>query len=40
MTPSAWGFMLAVWALVIGSTVYCFRKLLTSKRRLDDDDTP
>jgi hypothetical protein len=37
MTTEAWVFMLAVWTLVIGSTAYCFRKLLGSSRRLDDD---
>jgi hypothetical protein len=38
MTTEAWIFMLAVWSLIGGSTVYCFWKLLTSKRRLDGDD--
>lgn len=37
MTTSAWVFMLGVWAIVIGCTFYCFRKLLGSTRRLDDD---
>jgi len=37
MTGSAWVFMLSVWAIVIGCTVYCFKKLLSSERRLDDD---
>ncbi len=37
MTTEAWVFMLAVWTLVIGSTAYCFKKLLGSSRRLDDD---
>jgi hypothetical protein len=40
VTESAWGFMLVVWALIIGSTVYCFKKLLTSQRRLDGDEPP
>jgi hypothetical protein len=35
MTTSAWVFMLAVWAVIIGNTVYCFWKLLSSERRLD-----
>lgn len=37
MSSSAWVFMVAVWAIVIGNTLYCFRKLLTSQRRLDGD---
>jgi hypothetical protein len=40
VTESAWGFMLAIWALIIGSTVYCFWKLLTSQRQLDNDEPP
>jgi hypothetical protein len=40
MTASAWAFMLVVWALIIGSTAYCFQKLLTSQRRLDADEPP
>ena len=38
MTTEAWVFMLAVWAIIIGNTVYCFWKLLTSERRLDAHD--
>ncbi|GIW82950.1 MAG: hypothetical protein KatS3mg105_4757 [Gemmatales bacterium] len=38
MTLSAWVFMLTVWAIVIGCAAYCFYKLLTSERQLDDDD--
>jgi hypothetical protein len=38
MQPSAWFFMLAVWAVIIGLTVFCFAKLLTSKRRLDSGE--
>lgn len=38
MAASAWIFMLAVWAIIIGSTSHCFRKLLTSKRQLDSQD--
>jgi hypothetical protein len=38
MTATAWGFMLAVWAVIIGATAYCFVKLLSSGRRLDGDD--
>jgi hypothetical protein len=37
MSGEAWFFMAAVWAIVIGNTLYCFRKLLTSKRKLDGD---
>jgi hypothetical protein len=37
METSAWIFMSVVWALIIGATVYCFWKLLTSQRRLDGD---
>jgi hypothetical protein len=40
MTAPAWGFMLFVWAIIIGSTVYCFGKLLTSQRKLDGDEPP
>jgi len=36
MTQGAWTFMFCVWAVVAGTTVYCFWKLLTSKRRLGD----
>lgn len=35
MQPSAWIFMGLVWTLVIGSTVYCFWRLLTSEIQLD-----
>jgi hypothetical protein len=38
MTPSAWAFMLAVWGVIIGSTLYCFWKLLSSERQLDGGD--
>lgn len=38
MSTSAWIFMGASWALIIGMTVYCFYKLLTSKRQLSGDD--
>jgi hypothetical protein len=38
VTPQAWGFMLASWGVIIAMTVYCFWKLLTSQRRLDDPD--
>jgi heme/copper-type cytochrome/quinol oxidase subunit 2 len=36
MSASAWVFMLIVWAIIIGNTVYCFWKLLTSERRLEE----
>jgi heme/copper-type cytochrome/quinol oxidase subunit 2 len=39
MTASAWAFMLIIWGLIIGATVYCFWKLLSSQRRLDVDET-
>jgi hypothetical protein len=32
MTPQALAFMLAMWALIIGMTGYCFYKLLTTER--------
>jgi hypothetical protein len=32
--------MLAVWSFIIGLTVWCFWKLLSSERRLDGGDTP
>lgn len=35
VSGEAWVFMLAVWAVIIGVTAYCFYKLLTSERRLD-----
>lgn len=31
MTPLAWAFMLSAWAIITGSMIYCFGKLLTSK---------
>jgi len=37
MSDAAWIFMVSVWTIVIGNTLYCFRKLLTSTRRLDGD---
>ncbi len=30
--------MLAVWAVILANTGYCFYKLLTSDRRLDGED--
>jgi hypothetical protein len=38
MQPSAWAFMLGVWAIIIGSTAYCFWRLLSSDRKIDGDD--
>jgi hypothetical protein len=38
MTMAAWAFMLSVWGLIIGSTGYCFWKLLTSEKQLGGDD--
>lgn len=34
MQPSAWLFMLTVWAVIIGFTIFCFYTLLTSERQL------
>jgi hypothetical protein len=30
MTGEAWAFMIAVWAVVIGITGYCFWKLMST----------
>jgi hypothetical protein len=38
MTSLAWIFMLAAWAVIIGNTLYCFYKLLTSERQFDGGD--
>jgi hypothetical protein len=38
MALSAWVFMLAVWAVIIGSTAYCFWKLLTSDKQLGSEE--
>jgi hypothetical protein len=35
MTTAAWVFMLSVWGIILGMVCYCFRKILTSPRRLD-----
>ena len=44
MTNSAWIFMLAVWAVVLFMTCYCFAKLLLSKQftepETDNEHTP
>jgi hypothetical protein len=37
MTAEAWAFMLSVWGVIIGMTVYCFYKLLVSERKLDGE---
>lgn len=37
MTASAWGFLLTAWSVILVATAYCFAKLLTSERRLDDE---
>ena len=37
MTTSAWVFMISVWSIIIGSTLYCFMKLLSSDRQLDTE---
>lgn len=38
MSASAIVFMVIVWAVILGTTGYCFYKLLTSKRQLGGDD--
>jgi hypothetical protein len=38
MTTSALILMLLVWGLTLGCTIYCFYKLLTSKRRFGGGD--
>ena len=38
MTPEAWIFMAAAWAVIIGMTGYCFWKMLTSERQLGGDE--
>ncbi len=37
MTTSAWVLMISVWTIIIGTTLYCFTKLLSSDRQLDID---
>lgn len=37
MTPLAWTFMLSTWGLVIGCTVFCFWKLMSSKNLESND---
>ena len=37
MTPLAWIFMLGTWSLVIGCTLYCFWKLMSSKSLSSDE---
>ena len=37
MTILAWIFMIGVWSLIIGCTVYCFWKLMSSKHLETDD---
>ena len=38
MSPSAAGFMIVVWTVIVVNTGYCFYKLLTSKRQLGSDE--
>lgn len=38
MTNSAVIFMAVVWSVIILATVYCFQKLLNSKRHFCSDD--
>lgn len=33
MTPAAWAFLLAMWAVTLGMTGFCFYKLLSSDRQ-------
>jgi hypothetical protein len=40
MTQMAWVFLLVSWTTIIGCTLYCFVKLMSSNRRLDDDQSP
>lgn len=37
MSATATAFLTIVWSVVIFFTGYCFRKLLTSDRRLDGE---
>jgi hypothetical protein len=30
--------MISVWTIIIGSTLYCFAKLLSSDRQLDTEE--
>lgn len=39
MTQMAWVFLLISWSVIIGCTLYCFVKLMSSNRTLQDDDT-
>ncbi len=38
MTLSAIVFMAVVWGVIIGATLYCFYRLMTSKRQFDSQD--
>lgn len=38
MTESAWIFLIGVWGMILTMTIYCFSKLLTSKRKLGEDE--
>lgn len=38
MTREAWIFMGVSWGVIAAMTAFCFFKLLTSQRRLGDDD--
>ena len=37
MTQLAWIFLLLAWSIIIACTAYCFFKLLSSKRGLEDE---
>ena len=37
MTLMAWIFMLSAWSIIIGCTVYCFWKLMSSKQLSSED---
>lgn len=38
MSSAAMGFMIAVCTVIVLNVVYCFYKLLTSKRQLGSED--
>ena len=38
MTQEALVFMLVVWAIVLGNTLYCFWKMLTSEKPLSPEE--
>ena len=38
MTIAACVFLITVWSVVLSMLIYCYRKLLTSERRLNSRD--